>query len=75
MDYLWNCQVLHGSLGKGCGIYGKLLNFSEMLLCYNHSDSTVIPEILSFLKIVKFLKVPCVGYRYSTVSNNHRYMV
>ena len=67
---LWNCQVLHGSLGKGCGIYCKillislqhdllfmkllekrvkLLNFSDTQLCYNHSDSTVIPEILIFL--------------------------
>ena len=27
----------------------KLLNFSDTQLCYNHSDSTVIPEILIFL--------------------------
>ena len=105
---LWNCQVLHGSLGKGCGIYCKILlislqhdllfmkllekrvkllnflnvlhqkrkiwpsislnhhfygliskKFEEFLLNFECSISEIHEIVVNFLKIVKFLKVPC----------------
>ena len=56
VDYLWiYCKILLISLQHDLLFMKllekrvKLLNFSDTQLCYNHSDSTVIPEILIFL--------------------------